>query len=62
MAANFNFHLKNHAQFHIKRYAILNTALRMPKQTVLTVIYVFLTNQDVNSDNSLKQGEHFTSQ
>ena len=41
----------DHAHFQINQYVILDIALRLSKQAVLTVIYVFMTNLDVNNDN-----------
>ena len=41
----------DHAHFQINQYVILDIALRLSKQAVLTVIYVFTTNLDVNNDN-----------
>ena len=42
--------LNDHAQLFIKSYAIFNFALTSLKQTILTIMYVFITNSDVYSD------------
>ena len=42
---------KNHAQYFIKWYEILKSALSLLKQTVFIEMYVFITSKRVNSDN-----------
>ena len=42
---------KNHAQYFIKWYAFLKSALSLLKQTVVIKMFVFTTSKHVNSDN-----------
>ena len=42
---------KIHAQYFIKWYAILKSALNLLKQTVLIEMHVFITSKHVNNDN-----------
>ena len=48
--------LKYYAKCHLIWYAIINIVLILAKQTDLNAVCVFITKEDVNSDNCVIHG------